>query len=236
MNLLLLEEKDFIGPDTAAVSGRRFDHIKRVLKAKTGSRLSCGVVNGKMGTACITSFNADCLEMEVRLDAAPPKPLPLTLVLALPRPKMLKRIMESVTSLGVKEIYLVNSWRVEKSFWKSPVLERASLERYFRLGLEQGKDTMMPALYQKRFFSKFVREELPVIGQDSLCLTAHPKTAIVCPTSVNERTTLVIGPEGGFIDLEVKTLEAAGFDTVSIGQRILKVETATTYLISRLFT
>ncbi|RLB87640.1 MAG: 16S rRNA (uracil(1498)-N(3))-methyltransferase [Deltaproteobacteria bacterium] len=236
MNLLLLEEKDFIGPDKAVVSGRRFDHIKKVLKAKTGSQLSCGVVNGKMGTACISSFNADCLEMELRLDAAPPNPLPLILVLALPRPKMLKRIMESVTSLGVKEIYLMNSWRVEKSFWKSPVLEKASLEKYFRLGLEQGKDTMMPTLYQKRFFSKFVREELPVIGKDSLCLTAHPKTSAVCPAGVNKKTTLVIGPEGGFIDLEVNTLEKAGFETVSIGERILKVETATTYLISRLFT
>jgi RsmE family RNA methyltransferase len=236
MNLLLLEEKDFIGPDKAAVSGRRFDHIKRVLKAQTGTCLSCGVVNGKMGTAFITSFNDHCLEVEVTLDAAPPKPLPLTLVLALPRPKMLKRIMESVTSLGVKEIYLVNSWRVEKSYWKSPVLEKESLERYFRLGLEQGRDTLMPALYQKRFFSRFVKEELPVIGQDTLCLTAHPKTSHMCPASVNKRTTLVIGPEGGFIDLEVKTLEEAGFETVSIGERILKVETATTYLISRLFT
>lgn len=236
MNLLLLEKKDFIGPDKAAVSGRRFDHIKKVIKAEIGSRLSCGVINGKMGTACITSFNAERLEMEVILDTAPPKPLPLTLVLALPRPKMLKRIMESVTSLGVKEIYLMNSWRVEKSFWKSPVLETASLEKYFRLGLEQGKDTMMPTLYQKRFFSKFVKEELPVIGRDSLCITAHPKTSNMCPASVNKRTTLVIGPEGGFIDLEVNTLEEAGFETASIGERILKVETATTYLISRLFT
>ena len=94
---------------------------------------------------------------------------------------------------------------------------------------------MMPRLYQKRFFSKFVREELPILGQGSLCLTAHPKTTVMCPVSVNQQTTLVIGPEGGFIDLEVNTLEAAGFETVSIGERILKVETATTYLISRLF-
>jgi len=236
MNLLLLDEKDFIGPDKAVVSGRRFDHIKRVLKVQTGACLSCGVVNGKMGTACLTSFKADCIEMEVTLDAAPPKPLPLALVLALPRPKMFKRIMESVTSLGVKEIYLINSWRVEKSFWKSPVLEKTSVERYFRLGLEQAKDTMMPVLYKRRFFAKFVKEELPVIGQDSLCLTAHPKTSNMCPASVNKRTTLVIGPEGGFIDLEVKTLEEAGFETSSIGDRILKVETVTTYLISRLFT
>jgi len=236
MNLLLLEKKDFIGAGKVLVSGRRFEHIKKVLKATTGTMLSCGLINNRMGTAIVTGVYDDCLEMEVCLDKDPPKPIPLTLVLALPRPKMLKRIMESVVSLGVKDIYLINSWRVEKSFWKSPVLEKENLEKYFRLGLEQGKDTMMPNFYQKRFFSKFVKEELPIIGKDSLCITAHPKTSNICPNDVNKKTTLVIGPEGGFIELEVKTLEDAGFETFSIGERILKVETATTYLISRLFT
>ncbi len=236
MNLLLLEKKDYIGPGRVQVSGRRFEHIKKVLKAETGTRLSCGLINDRLGKARVIDLNHNCLEMEVTLESDPPDPLPLTLILALPRPKMLKRILESVVSLGVKEIYLINSWRVEKSFWKSPVLDKENLEKYFRLGLEQGKDTIMPRIYQKRFFSKFVKEELPIIGKGSLCITAHPKTSNICPNSVNKKTTLAIGPEGGFIDLEVKTLEEAGFETFSIGERILKVETATTYLISRLFT
>jgi len=235
MNLLLLKKEDFIGTARVRVSGRRFEHIKKVLKAKKGSCLSCGVINHRMGTGSITSFHDDFLEMEISLEIAPPRPLPITLVLALPRPKMLKRIMESVVSLGVKEIYLINSWRVEKSFWKSPVLEKENLEKYFRLGLEQARDTIMPNIYQKRFFSKFVKNELPAIGRGTLCITAHPKTSNICPNGVNQNTTLVIGPEGGFIDLEVETLEKAGFETFSIGERILKVETATTYLISRLF-
>ncbi len=236
MNILLLKKKDFISADKVLVSGRRFEHIKKVLKAQVGTQLSCGLLNDKLGLGCITAFYTDCLEMSVTLDMDPPKPLPLTLVLAMPRPKMLKRILESVVSLGVKEIYLINSWRVEKSFWKSPVLEMENLEKYFRLGLEQSRDTMMPAFYQKRYFAKFVTEELPIIGNGSLCLTAHPKTSNICPNSVNKKTTLVIGPEGGFIEFEINALEKAGFETVSIGERILKVETATTYLISRLFT
>jgi 16S rRNA (uracil1498-N3)-methyltransferase len=235
MNLMLLEKKDFTGPDRVMIFGPRFDHVKKVLQAKANETISCGLINGKVGTGRIISIYSDSLEMDVTLDMEPPKPLPLTLVLALPRPKMLKRIIESITSLGVKEIYLVNSWRVEKSFWQSPVLEEQSLEKYLRLGLEQSKDTIMPRIYQKRYFTKFVKEELPVIGKDSLCITAHPKTSNICPIGVNKKTSLVIGPEGGFIDLEIKTLEQSGFKTYNIGQRILRVETATTFLISRLF-
>lgn len=235
MNLLILDEKDFIAPGLVRVFGRRFDHVQKVLQAKIGTSLVCGLINGNMGAGRITRFYSDSLEMIVCLDQEPPAPLPLNLVLALPRPKMLKRILETVTSLGVKNIYLVNSWRVEKSFWKTPVLESENLEGYLRLGLEQGKDTVLPRIYQKRFFAGFVKQELPVIGKQSFCITAHPKTLNICPNSVNKKTTLVIGPEGGFIDLEIKTLEDAGFETVSIGPRILRVETATTYLISRLF-
>jgi len=232
---MLLEKNDFTGPGRVIIFGRRFDHVKNVLQAGIGESLSCGIVNGKMGTGRIMAVHSDSLEMDISLEIEPPEPLPLTLVLALPRPKMLKRIFESVTSLGVKEIYLINSWRVEKSFWQSPVLEARELEKYLRLGLEQSKDTMMPRIHQKRFFTKFVKQELPVIGKDSFCMTAHPKTSNICPMGVNKKTCLVIGPEGGFIDLEIKTLEESGFTTYNIGQRILRVETATTFLISRLF-
>jgi len=165
-----------------------------------------------------------------------PPPLPLTLVLALPRPKMLKRIIESTTSLGVKDIYLINSWRVEKSFWQSPLLNPDHLEKHMILGLEQSRDTMLPRIYQKRFFTRFVKEELPIIAKDSLCMTAHPKTADNCPSGVNKKITLVIGPEGGFIDIEIATLEQSGFASYHIGPRILRVETAVTSLISRLYT
>ena len=162
-------------------------------------------------------------------------PLLLTLVLALPRPKMLKRIIEAVTTLGIKKIYLINSWRVEKSFWQSPLLDMEELQQHMVLGLEQGRDTIMPQISLNRFFTRFVTEELPLISKDSLKLTAHPKAAHICPTGVNTETTLVIGPEGGFIDIEVDTLTKQGFLSCHIGPRILKVETAVTYLISRLF-
>ncbi len=174
--------------------------------------------------------------MRVCLENDPLIPLPLTLILSLPRPKMLKRIIENITSLGVKKIYLINSWRVEKSYWQTPLLDKENLEKSMILGLEQSRDTMLPKIYQRRFFTQFVKEELPLISKDSMCITAHPKALKKCPSNVKNRTTLVIGPEGGLIDKEIATLENIGFSSFHIGQRILKVETAVTYLLARLFT
>ena len=235
MNLIVLKKNDFIDNENVILKERRFTHLKRVNKVKKNQELSCGLLNGKIGTGKITTISDNFLGMRVSLESDPPVPLPLTLVLSLPRPKMLKRIIENITSLGVKKIYLINSWRVEKSYWQSPLLNEDQLEQYMILGLEQSCDTILPAIYQKRFFTQFVKDELPLISKDSICITAHPKAFKKCPSSVKNRTTLVIGPEGGFIKKEVETLENIGFSTCNIGQRILKVETAVTSLIARLF-
>jgi len=235
MNLILLENKDFIGNERVVIQGRRFNHLISVNKVKKNDRLVCGLLNDKIGTGLITNVRKDSLEIQVHLTDDPPEPLPLILVLALPRPKMLKRIIESVTSLGVKKIYLINSWRVEKSFWQSPLLKEEYLRKQMILGLEQSRDTVLPRIYQKRFFTQFVKEELPEISKNTLCITAHPKSSKICPSGVNKKITLAIGPEGGFIDIEVATLKKQGFFSCHIGQRILKVETAVTCLISRLY-
>ncbi len=236
MNLLLLNDQDFIAPDRVEVTGRRFMHAKKVIKAKVGTQLSCGRVNGRMGKGLVVSMEKDRVLMEVKLDQDPPPPLPLTVVLALPRPKMLKRILQSMTSLGVKNIYLINSRRVEKSFWSSDLLTQEKIDRHLRLGLEQARDTQMPRVSLKRYFTPFVKEELKGMVKGKICLLAHPKASQPCPFGVNRETILVIGPEGGFIDLEVETLAESGFEPFSMGPRILRVETATTALISRLFT
>jgi RsmE family RNA methyltransferase len=235
VNLLLLEEKDFIGLDRVVVSGRRFMHLKKVIRAEPGTALTCGKLNGKMGTGRVTAMDKEQARLEVVLDQDPPTPLPLTLVLALPRPKMLKRILQAVSSLGVKQIFLINSWRVEKSFWSTDLLAADPINRHLKLGLEQARDTLLPAVYLKRYFTAFVKEELPGISKGKPCFLAHPKTHRACPVAENRDAVLVIGPEGGFIDLEVDTLKGSGAIPVHIGPRILRVETAVSVLISRLF-
>ena len=236
MNIILLHDADFIDSDTVILTDHRKDHIVNVLKAKKNDSLFCGLINSDMGEGRVKKIDSSMVELKVKLNLKPPSALPLTLVLALPRPKMLKRIIESSATLGIKKIYLINSWKVEKSFWHSPVLKDENINNILVAGLEQAKDTIMPQIIKKKFFTPFVKNELPDISKNSTCLTAHPKTKNACPCCINKQTTLVVGPEGGFIDLEVETLEKVGFKTVHLGKRILRTETVVPFLISRLFT
>jgi len=234
MNLILLFDEDFVSPGVAQLRGRRLAHVTSVHRAAVGDSLVVGVAGGRIGTGVVARLD-EMLELHVTLDRDPPAPLPLTLVLALPRPKVLNRVIASAASLGVKRIFLINAWRVEKSYWKSPRLSDANLLAQRILGLEQARDTLLPTIELRRLFRPFVEDELPSLVGDSLSLVAHPLASKECPRAVSQPVTLAIGPEGGFIAQEVESLQRIGFEAVSLGERILRVETAVAALIARLF-
>ncbi|ETN92278.1 16S ribosomal RNA methyltransferase RsmE [Gammaproteobacteria bacterium MOLA455] len=234
MNLLLLKP-DQITQQVAAVDGRQLEHLLGVQRVAVGDSVRVGVIDGLMGQGIIKTLSAEQATLEISLDTPPPSATPVRLILALPRPKMLRRTLQSVAAMGVKEIYLVNSSRVEKSFWQSPFLQPEALEEQMILGLEQAQDTLMPKLYMRKRFKPFVEDELGEIIQGSRALVAHPVTEVPCPISCESTVTLAIGPEGGFIPYEVELLSSVGFEAVHLGPRILRVEVAVPALISRLF-
>ncbi|WP_027856152.1 16S rRNA (uracil(1498)-N(3))-methyltransferase [Marinobacterium jannaschii] len=235
MNLILLFDADFIAPTTARLSDRRYTHISLVHKPEVGEQLRVGRLNGETGTATVTAIGDQQVTLEVALERQPPAPLPATLLLALPRPKMLKRTLQTITAMGVKQIYLINSYRVDKSYWSTPLLQPGAIEEQLLLGLEQAGDTLIPEVHLRKRFKPFVEDELPDIAADTRALIAHPYGASACPPPSDQHTTLAIGPEGGFIPYEVEKLNAAGFASIHIGQRILRVENAVPVLLARLF-
>jgi RsmE family RNA methyltransferase len=233
MNLILLDDDDFIAISTVSLSGRRLQHVLDVHRAKIGDELRVGKIGGLIGNGRIVELTKDRMTMQVQLDRPAPAPLSCRLLLALPRPKMLKRVLQTVTSLGVKEIYLLNSYRVEKSFWNSPLLQTDNLQEQLLLGLEQTIDTIMPEVHLRPLFKPFVEDELPAIVAGTEALVAHPVGGAPFPASISRPTTLAIGPEGGFIPYEIEKLQECGFQSVSLGARILRVEAAVPVLLSR---
>lgn len=235
MNLLLLFPENMQSETKAVVSGRQLVHMHETLKSKQGDTLRVGLLNQDIGQALITELTSDLATLEIEWQKSPPPALPLTLIIGLPRPKMLKRIIQTATTMGVKQIYFINAWKVEKSFWQSPWLSDEKILENCTLGLEQAQDTRMPEIHIKKLFKPFVEDELPEIAKNTLRLVAHPGEEAACPHHVNQKTCLVIGPEGGFTEYEVNKLKEAGFEGVHLGERILRVETAVPVLISRLF-
>jgi RsmE family RNA methyltransferase len=148
---------------------------------------------------------------------------------------MLRRILRTTAELGVRELHLINSYRVEKSYWQTPVLAPPAIQEYLLQGLEQSRDTMLPVVHTHARFKPFVEDLLPAMLGDTRGLLAHPGADPACPRNVSGEHLVVIGPEGGFIPYEVDTLHAAGCDIVSLGPRVLRVETAVTSVIGRLF-
>lgn len=235
MNLLLLEDGDFIAADRVLLQGRRLKHLQEVHRATVGDSLRVGRLGGLMGQGQLLRLDSDAAELQISLEQSAPAKLPLTLLLALPRPKMLKRVLQTVASMGVPRLILLNSYRVEKSFWQTPFLQPEAIREQLILGLEQARDTVLPEVIIEKRFKPFVEDQLPQLAAGSLGLVGHPGPYPACPRTVEGQVTLAIGPEGGWIPYEVEKLAAAGLQPVQLGERILRVETAVTALLARLF-
>ncbi|BBP74277.1 16S rRNA (uracil(1498)-N(3))-methyltransferase [Pseudomonas gingeri NCPPB 3146 = LMG 5327] len=235
MNLLLLEEADFIAADQVVLRDRRLTHMQEVHRVALGDNLRVGRIGGLMGNAEVVRLEAGEAQLRVSLDQPPPAKLPLTLVLALPRPKMLRRVFQTIATMGVPKVVLVNSYRVEKSFWQTPFLEPEAIREQLVLGLEQTRDTVLPEVIIEKRFKPFVEDRLPAISAGTLGLVGHPGNYPPCPRGLDEPVTLAIGPEGGWIPYEIDLLARSGLQPVQLGERILRVETAVTALLARLF-
>ena len=234
MNLIILEQEDFIDQETVRLKGRRLAHVTDVHRAEVGDVLRVGKLNGKVGQGTILDMNSDFIDLKIELTDKPPDASNIQVIIAMPRPKVFKRILMDLTTMGVKNIYIIKTWRVEKSFFNSPTLSKNSLKETMILGLEQGKDTMLPKVEIKTLFRPFVEDEIPDIISDTKAIVAHPTGEVECMRNKGEKITLLIGPEGGLIPFEIDILKNQGFEAVTLGNRILRVETVLPYIIGRL--
>jgi len=235
VNLLLLEAADFVAADRVVLRGRRLTHLHEVHRAEAGECLRVGLLGGQIGQGQLLRLDATEAELKIELQQTPPAKLPVTLLLALPRPKMLRRVLQTVASMGVPKLVLLNSYRVEKSFWQTPFLEPQAIREQLLLGLEQARDTVLPEVIIEKRFKPFVEDRLPQLVAGTRGLVGHPGDYPACPRALSEPVTLAIGPEGGWIPYEVEKLTEAGLQPVQLGDRILRVETAVSALLARLF-
>ena len=237
MNRILFEP-DEIKNGIATFGGARARHVVSVLHGEVGQTLKTGEIGGKIGTGVVVAISGadgDSPEVSVSVDHADESPRPwVDLVLAPPRPRVMKRLLPQFAALGVGRIVLVGAKKVEKDFWGATLLKEEIYRPLLIDGLMQCGSSILPTVEVRRNFRKFVADELDLAFPESLRLVAHPSAGSQPPPSGFGRLLLAIGPEGGWTDDEVALLEAHGFSRYSLGARILRTDTASVALLGRL--
>ena len=234
MNIVLLDPRQTESELWSITSKRQLEHLKQHVNVQVGDHLKVGIREGQRYLTEIVEVTDQLIKLKpIQIEAVPAK-LPVTLILAMPRPKVLRRlIMDSVT-LGVEKIILLHSYRVDKSYWQSPFLQQ--LDQYVTLGLEQAGDTIAPKIEIYKRFKPFVEDILPhLITVEKPAYVAHPYAQNDMPFAIEHACTMLIGPEGGFIPYEIDLLIQNGCQAMQLGNRIIRTETVIPYVLGRLF-
>ncbi len=226
MNILLLHQHDWVADDVALVRDHRADHIRGVLKAKVGDSLRVGLVGGLCGQGVIEDLDPSGVRLNVQLSEPPPPRHRFDIVLALPRPKMLRRILRQCAEFGIANLHLINSARVEKSYWQSPLLQPARVEEALLTGMERSRDTIAPRVHLHRRFRPFIEDQLPGLCAGRPCWMADRGAPMALAEVAPVPAVVMIGPEGGFVPFEVELAESVIAQRVGLGERILSVDTA----------
>ena len=232
MNIVLLQAEDWLGDRMAVLRDRRAVHLRRVLKVAVGDSIRVGQLGGLCGRAVIEAFDASGVRLRVELSEPPPARHRFDIALALPRPKMLRRILRQCAEFGVADLHLIHSARVEKSYWQSPLLQPERLQEALLMGLERSRDTIAPRVHLHRRFRPFVEDQLPGICAGRPCWIADWGAPLALVDAPPQPALVMIGPEGGFVPFEVQLAEAVIARRVSLGGRILSVDTAFTSVLA----
>lgn len=238
MNWLLLEPSDVPAGSPVVLRGDQARHAREVLHAAPGQRLRLGIVDGPLGHGEVLGTDPDG-SIRLRAEWAPaPPPRPcIDLLLAMPRPKVMRRLWPVLASLGVGRIFIANAWKVERGYFDTPALEPATIRAGLLEGLRQAGDTLLPEVTIHRRLRPLLEDVLPTLPAYSSRWIAHPDaSATTSPSALpsSGRTLLAIGPEGGWIPDEVALFRRHGFAPLSLGTRILRTDTACVVLLGLL--
>lgn len=236
MNLVILEPGELEDSGEVRLSGARAVHLLDVLKVAIGHRVRVGVLDGPCGVATVQSIEEETVRLRCAFDPHVPSLPHVDLLLALPRPKVMRRLWAQIAAIGVGQIILTNAARVERNYFDTDVL---APERYRPLlieGLQQAHDTRLPTVSIHRQFKVLIEDVLDGRFGNGLRLVADSRASMSVSSAVREsaaeRVLLAVGPEGGWNDFEIDLLARHGFQIVGMGPRTLRADTACIALLA----
>jgi 16S rRNA (uracil1498-N3)-methyltransferase len=218
-----------LSPGPVVIRGPEAHHLAVVCRVRPGDAVCLFNGDGREYPARVAEVGRREVAVEVLSVAEPPREVPWAFHVAAPLPKgdRAQFLVEKLTELGVHRLTLLSTRR-------SVVQPReAKVEKLQRYVVEASKQCGRNALMQidgPTEFAAFLRDPaLPACR-----LLAHPVNEGAAWPAPDSAVAVMVGPEGGFTEDEVRQALDAGWQAVSLGPRILRVETAAVAMAARL--
>lgn len=238
MNCLIVLPSEVQGEDRARIVGPRVESVRAEHELTAGLTITAAVRNGRIGRAFVETVSADAISLRLNLDRDPPLRMSAELIVAVPRPQTVKKIVQLATTLGLERVHFVRTVNTVKSYLQSGALGGDGIDTEVMKGLAQGVDSVAPQFEVHRSFERFQAEVLPEIrGRRATCVFADTLATRRISTEIaglGEGVALAIGPEAGWSDTERAALVGAGFQGVGLGPRMLRVDTAALVALAEL--
>ena len=236
MNLIILERSEVNDSGDVTLSGVRADHLLNVLKVAAGHSVRIGILDGPCGVGTVQSVGGATVKLRCAFETTVRARPRVDLLLALPRPKVMRRLWAQIAAIGVGRIILTNAERVERNYFDTHVLTPECYRPLLVEGLQQARDTRQPDVSIHRQFKVLIEDELDTLFPSGLRLVADPEASTPASAAVREsreeRILLAIGPEGGWNNFEMALLAAHGFKSAGMGPRTLRTDTACIALLA----
>ena len=211
-------------------SDSRALHVLNVLRCGPGDTFDAGLIDGPRGKATLATVDTRSLHIDFTWGEEPPPLDPITLIVGLPRPQTARKILEEATTLGVKAIYFVRTERGEASYARSKLWTTDEWRRHIIDGAAQAFSTRLPLVSSGGTLAN-VLDELPRDGS-RLALDNYEATAALSGLAITAPVTIALGSERGWSANERDVLRGAGFAVMHLGDRVLRVETASVAALS----
>ncbi len=232
MNLLLL-------PSTSPrqripANDPRLEHVRGVLRLKEGDTFDVGAENGPLGKACIAKVDTSGLELKIEWMETPPPLYSIDLLIALPRPATAKKIITEASTLGVRSIHFFPGGKSDPAYGRSRFWSEAGWVQARQLGVEQAFSTWLPEVTvhdEMNHALRVISAETFRCGLDVYEATQSLST-LSSEVCMGRAVAMALGPERGWDKNDRAMLKTHGFGLFSVGERVLRVETAVTVGLS----
>jgi RsmE family RNA methyltransferase len=207
---------------------RRFERLARAVALSPGTEFRVAAEGLGRGSGKVLELSASgmCASFESAAEKSAAR-CDLDLILAAPRPKVLRRLVPGIVSMGLRSITLVNASGVKREYFDTHWLEPGNLEELIMLGLEQGGVCRYPSVRIEKRLKPYLEDCVGPRLNDELRLLCLPggssRHAHAGGAGI---IRIAVGPETGWTDFEEAMFAAAGFVPLSLGEEHMACDVA----------